>query len=69
MAQYIEIGDLTGYVESRQGSPPSDPTLPPPSTAKSLPSFNLAELDDAYSEVARLTNDEEDALLKVRSFR
>jgi hypothetical protein len=68
MAQYIEIGDLTGYVESRQSSPPLDPTLPPPNGVNSLPSLNLVDLDGAYSEVARLTNDEEDALLKVCSF-
>ena len=69
MAQYIEVGDLSGYVESRQGSPPSEPTLPPPASATSMPSLNLGDLDDAYSEVERLTNDEEDALLKVCAFR
>ena len=67
MAQYIEVGDLTGYAESRQSSPPLDPTLPASNAVNSLPSLNLADLDDAYSEVAKLSNDEEDALLKVCS--
>ena len=43
----------------------SEPTLPVGQSA-SLPLFSIEELDDSYGDMAtRLTDEEEDALLKV----
>lgn len=63
ISQYVKIGDLTNdEVQSVQLD--SEPTLPA-SNSEPLPSFPMDELDDSYNMASRLTDEEEDALLKV----
>src|SRR5688572_6082749 len=63
ISQYIRIGDLTGYEGHRLTNPDTEPTLPPEQSAN-LPSFSMDELEGPEL-VPRLTDTEEDALLKV----
>ena len=51
--------------EAESDQPDPEPTLPAGHSAP-LPSFSVDELDDPYGDMAtRLTDEEEDALLKV----
>ncbi|KAF8807238.1 hypothetical protein BYT27DRAFT_7232792 [Phlegmacium glaucopus] len=61
ISQYIKIGDLSDEAESVRLD--SEPTLPI-GHAVSLPSFSMDELDPYMDMASRLTNEEEDALLK-----
>ena len=63
ISQYIKIGDLTSE-EAESVRLDSEPTLPVGQSA-SLPLFSIEELDDSYGDMTRLTDEEEDALLKV----
>jgi hypothetical protein len=64
ISQYIKIGDLTSD-EAESVQLDSEPTLPVGHSA-ALPSFSIDELDDPYGDMTtRLTDEEEDALLKV----
>ncbi|KAF8971515.1 hypothetical protein BDZ97DRAFT_1913988 [Flammula alnicola] len=67
ISQYIKIGDLTAFDDDPQpqhGSLDVEPTLPTGHRVP-LPSFSLDELDESYTDMpSRLTNEEEDALLK-----
>ncbi|KAG5652289.1 hypothetical protein H0H81_005549 [Sphagnurus paluster] len=64
ISQFIKFGDLTMNEDSRPGLPDAEPILPQNSTA-TLPSFSLDEIDGRYNELEpRLTDEEEDALLK-----
>jgi proteasome activator subunit 4 len=64
ISQYIKIGDLTSD-EAESDHPDSEPTLPVGHSTPS-PSFSVDELEDPYGDMAtRLTDEEEDALLKV----
>jgi len=62
ISQYIKIGDLTVYKDPPATQPDSEPTFP---EERPVPLLSFS-LDDAYGEMgSRLTNEEEDALLKV----
>lgn len=64
ISQYIKIGDLTSD-EAESVQVDSEPTLPVGQSAP-LPLFSIEELDDSYGDMTtRLTDEEEDALLKV----
>jgi proteasome activator subunit 4 len=64
ISQYIKIGDLTSD-EAESVRLDSEPTLPVGHSAP-LPSFSMDELVDPYGDMdSRLTDEEEDALLKV----
>ncbi|KAH9487110.1 Proteasome activator complex subunit 4 [Psilocybe cubensis] len=62
ISQYIKIGDLTSYNDT----PPTEESAPlfPSGNVTSLPSFSLEELDSSTEAGPKLTNAEEDALLK-----
>ena len=65
ISQYIKIGDLTGDETESSVHLDSEPTLPVGHSAP-LPSFSMDALDDPYGDMdSRLTDEEEDALLKV----
>ena len=69
IAQYIQIGDLTNYEDTPQhtgGSLDIEPTMPASKQSIRLPSFSLDQLDEsAFSLPIYLTDEEEDALVKV----
>ncbi|KAG5648199.1 hypothetical protein DXG03_006154 [Asterophora parasitica] len=63
ISQFIQFGDLT-MNESRPVLLDAEPTLPP-NTTGTLLSFSLDETESQFADLeARLTNEEEDALLK-----
>ncbi len=63
ISQYITIGDLTGFDDTVQWSD-TEPTLPPETANLSLPSLSFD--DDGFADLTpKLTQEEEDALLKV----
>jgi len=65
ISQYIKIGDLTGFDESAPHTQLDDEPTLPTGQPLSLPSFSLDELESPYIDLgSRLTDDEEDALLK-----
>ncbi|KAG6902315.1 hypothetical protein C0995_001694 [Termitomyces sp. Mi166 len=64
VAQFIKFGDLTINDESPPALLDAEPTLPVENSVP-LPSFSLDDLDGQYTDIEqRLTNEEEDALLK-----
>ena len=66
ISQYIKIGDLTALDEPVPFLAQLDinPTLPADNSS-SLPSFSLNDLDGYSDMEPRLSDDQEDALLKV----
>jgi proteasome activator subunit 4 len=68
VSQFIKFGDLTADEESRPVLLDPEPTLVA-STSISPPSFFKDEADAIYADTeSRLTNEEEDAVLRVSIF-
>ncbi|KAF5377624.1 hypothetical protein D9615_005155 [Tricholomella constricta] len=64
ISQFIKFGDLTMNEESRPVLLDAEPTLPLNNTV-TLPSFSLDDMESQYTDLeSRLTDEEEDALLK-----